>query len=93
MSAALSFENVTLRYGDRRALDAVSYDFAPGRVTGLAGPNGAGKTTLLRTALSLLKPESGTIRLFDRPLGDWSDDARRARPSPICRNRPKPIGR
>ena len=76
MSAALSFDNVTLRYGDRRALDAVSYDFAPGRVTGLAGPNGAGKTTLLRTALSLLKPQSGTIRLFDRPLGDWSDDAR-----------------
>lgn len=76
MSAVLSFENVTVRYGTRRALDAVSYGFMPGRVIGLAGPNGAGKTTLLRTALTLLKPESGNIRLFDRRLGDWSDDAR-----------------
>jgi iron complex transport system ATP-binding protein len=73
---ALAFENVRVRYGTRRALDDVTHDFAPGCVTGLAGPNGAGKTTLLRTALKLLKPENGSIRLMDRPLGEWSDDAR-----------------
>lgn len=76
MSAGLSFDAVTVRYGARRALDALTLGLEPGRVTGLIGPNGAGKTTLLRTALGLLTPVEGEVRLFDRPLSDWSDDAR-----------------
>ena len=76
MSAALQFNDVSVRYGTRRVLDNVSLSLDEGCVTGLAGPNGAGKTTLLRAALSLLKPEAGHIALFGKPLGGWSDDAR-----------------
>jgi iron complex transport system ATP-binding protein len=76
MTPALTFETVSVRYGTRRALDEVTLSLCEGRVTGLVGPNGAGKTTLLRSALGILAPEGGTIRLFDRALSGWSDDAR-----------------
>lgn len=45
------------------ALDAISIDIAPGRVTGLVGPDGAGKTTLLRLFSGLLKADSGTLEV------------------------------
>jgi iron complex transport system ATP-binding protein len=74
--SALALRNVSASYGGRIALEDVSLAFAQGRITGLIGPNGAGKTTLLRTALGLLPAASGTVTLLDRPLGEWSDDAR-----------------
>jgi ABC-2 type transport system ATP-binding protein/sodium transport system ATP-binding protein len=44
-----------------RAVDAVSFQVAPGEVYGLLGPNGAGKTTTLRCMLGLLEPSSGDV--------------------------------
>jgi iron complex transport system ATP-binding protein len=73
---SLSLANVSAHYGGRIALDDVSLSFQPGRITGLIGPNGAGKTTLLRVALGFLPASSGDVRLLDRPLREWSDDAR-----------------
>ncbi len=73
---SLSLRNVCAHYGGRIALDDVTLSFAPGRITGLIGPNGAGKTTLLRVALGFLPATSGDVRLLDRPLSEWSDDAR-----------------
>ncbi len=65
---ALAFRDVRQVFtsGERslRALDGVSFDIAPGRVTGLIGPDGAGKTTLMRLACGLLRPESGEIRVL-----------------------------
>jgi ABC-2 type transport system ATP-binding protein len=55
----LSVKNVSYWYGPKRALDDVSFDVYPGKVTALLGPNGAGKTTLF----SLI------TRLFDAPMG------------------------
>lgn len=75
MSAAVVFEKVGARYGGRSALSDVSASFAPGKVTGIVGPNGAGKTTLLRVGLGLLPHESGTVRVQDRALKDWSREA------------------
>jgi iron complex transport system ATP-binding protein len=76
MNRALSLENVTVRYGARAALADVSLAFEAGTLTGLVGPNGAGKTTLLRAGLGLLPVQSGTVRIFDQPLADYSPDAR-----------------
>lgn len=76
MNGVLSFENVTVRYGARLALNDVAVSLPRGHVMGLVGPNGAGKTTLLRAALGFLKPETGSIRLSGKPLSEWSAEAR-----------------
>jgi ABC-2 type transport system ATP-binding protein len=59
----LTLTDVTKTYAARRALDAVSFDVAPGRMTGFVGGNGAGKTTAMRIILGVLSPDSGTVTL------------------------------
>lgn len=72
MSAALSFDCVSVNYGGRGALRNVTAAFAHGKVTGVVGPNGAGKTTLLRAALGLLPLSGGNVLVQDRALKDCS---------------------
>src|SRR4051812_11557559 len=60
----LSVENLSKRYGAIQALKNVSFTVPPGSVFGILGPNGSGKTTLLGTIMDILKPTSGTFRLF-----------------------------
>ncbi|MGW5240077.1 ABC transporter ATP-binding protein [Monashia sp. NPDC004114] len=52
---------VSHTFGDRVALDNVSFGVARGVMTGLLGPNGAGKTTLIRILLGVLQPQQGTV--------------------------------
>ena len=52
-----------LQQGEVVALDAVSFDVAPGEVFGLLGPNGAGKTTCLRLLATILSPTAGTASI------------------------------
>jgi ABC-2 type transport system ATP-binding protein len=52
------------------ALDGVSLRLRRGEVFGLLGRNGAGKTTLVRSALGLLRPDAGSVRLFGVAPGD-----------------------
>jgi iron(III) transport system ATP-binding protein len=66
--ARLAFESVTRRYGDMRALDAVSFEAEPGSVMCLLGPSGCGKTTLLRIAAGIERPSAGRVLLGDRVL-------------------------
>jgi ABC-2 type transport system ATP-binding protein len=66
MASAISFETVTRRYGDLRALDVVSFSVEPGEMFGVIGPDGAGKTTAIRLACGLLRPDSGTVRVLGR---------------------------
>jgi iron complex transport system ATP-binding protein len=60
----LALDQVTVRRGPRRVLDAVSFSIRRGEVVALLGPNGAGKSSLLRAALGLL-PAQGEIWLGD----------------------------
>jgi ABC-2 type transport system ATP-binding protein len=55
---------LTRQYGSNVALDQVDFAISEGRVYGLVGANGAGKTTLLKHLLGLLRPQSGTVRVF-----------------------------
>src|SRR3954451_14502758 len=51
-------------YGDRPALEGVSFELAPGDSLVVLGPNGAGKTTLLRVLATLLRPSGGEVRVL-----------------------------
>lgn len=64
----LALERVTRVYGERRALDEVSFAVRPGRMTGFVGANGAGKTTAMRIVMGVLAPTSGEVTLDGRPL-------------------------
>src|SRR3954449_1266127 len=63
---AVDAVDVTKRYGELVAVDAISLQVAEGEVYGLLGPNGAGKTTLLRMLFGLIRPDAGTLRVFGR---------------------------
>ena len=71
----LQIENVTKSFGDRTALDDVSFGVGAGRLTGFVGGNGAGKTTAMRIILGVLASDSGRITLHGEPL--TADDRRR----------------
>jgi ABC-2 type transport system ATP-binding protein len=67
---------LTKRYGDTLAVDDLSFEVRPGRVTGFLGPNGAGKSTTMRMILGLDDPTSGSVTIdghryaeHERPLG------------------------
>jgi ABC-2 type transport system ATP-binding protein len=63
-------EDLTKRYGDITAVDAVSLTVRPGEVYGFLGPNGAGKTTTLRMLLGLIRPTSGSAGVLGGRPGD-----------------------
>lgn len=58
------------RYGNKLALDEVSFVVRPGLVTGFLGPNGAGKSTTMRLILGLDKPSSGRATVLGKPYAD-----------------------
>ena len=60
-------ESLTKRYGDKIAVDDLTFDVRPGRVTGFLGPNGAGKTTTMRMILGLDAPTKGTALINGKP--------------------------
>lgn len=55
--------SLTKRFGNFTAVDSVSFRVEKGEVFGLLGPNGAGKTTTIRCLLTLIKPNSGQVRV------------------------------
>ena len=59
LSSAISVRDVVHRYGDRTALNGVSFDVRPAELFGLLGPNGSGKTTLFRVLSTLMVPVAG----------------------------------
>ncbi len=62
--AIVEIKNVSRRFGEKFALDDVSFRVPAGTVVGLVGENGAGKTTLIKHILGLLKAQTGTVRVF-----------------------------
>jgi ABC-2 type transport system ATP-binding protein len=64
----LELDGLTRRYGDRVALDGLSFSVAPGEVFGFVGPNGAGKTTAMRIVLGVLRPDAGAVRWRGAPV-------------------------
>ncbi len=59
MTAALQAQSLTKRFDAITAVDALSFDVAPGELFGVVGPDGAGKTTLMRMLAGIMRPTSG----------------------------------
>jgi ABC-2 type transport system ATP-binding protein len=60
--------NLSKKYGDKVAVDDLSFSVPPGRVTGFLGPNGAGKSTTMRLLLGLDRPTGGTSTINGQPF-------------------------
>ncbi len=73
--AALQLIELRRRYGDRAALDGLSFDVPAGQVFGFLGPNGAGKTTAMRAIVGVMALDGGEVRWRGGPV---DAEARRA---------------
>jgi ABC-2 type transport system ATP-binding protein len=78
-SAVLTASRLSRRFGDRIALDDVSFTLEPGEIFALLGPNGAGKTTTLRILAGLIAPTTGSVEIDGQPMGPQSAPQLRAR--------------
>ena len=67
----LTVKDVSYCYGAKQALDDVSFEVYPGRVTALLGPNGAGKTTLFSLITRLFDAPTGRIEICGRSAAEW----------------------
>jgi ABC-2 type transport system ATP-binding protein len=68
----IEVRDLTKRYGDKVAVDHLSFTVEPGKVTGFLGPNGAGKSTTMRLVLGLDHPNSGTATINGKPYHELS---------------------
>lgn len=59
----IELKNVTKRFGDKTAVDAINLEIPSGSITGFIGPNGAGKTTTINMMTGILQPDAGQILL------------------------------
>ena len=59
----IEVENLSKKYGDKLAVDDLSFTVQPGVVTGFLGPNGAGKSTTMRMIAGLDRPTTGHVRV------------------------------
>jgi ABC-2 type transport system ATP-binding protein len=75
----LQASHLTRRFGERLAVDDVSFELSPGEVFALLGPNGAGKTTTLRMIAGLIAPTSGAVYVAGEALTPRTAAALRGR--------------
>ncbi len=68
--------DLSKRYGDKLAVDHLSFTVQPGTVTGFLGPNGAGKSTTMRLLLGLDRPDTGSATIDGRHYRDLAEPLR-----------------
>lgn len=71
----LRVKNLTKKFGNRIAVDNISFDIFEGEIFGFLGPNGAGKTTAIRMITGLAKPNSGNIIICGKSLNKHFEKA------------------
>jgi ABC-2 type transport system ATP-binding protein len=76
-AAAVQVLNITHNYGERKALNGVSFEVRRGEIFALLGPNGGGKTTLFKILSTALTPSAGTAKLMGFDIRTQANDVRR----------------
>lgn len=77
MKNIIEVKNLTKQYKDKKAVDNLSFEVKEGEILGLLGPNGSGKTTTINCLLSLLKFQTGSIKIFDKEMSPDQYDIKR----------------
>jgi phospholipid/cholesterol/gamma-HCH transport system ATP-binding protein len=72
----IEVRDLVVKYGERTVLDGVSFDVKRGEIFVILGGSGCGKSTLLRNLVGLMRPHSGTIRIFGQDFTAMSDERR-----------------
>jgi ABC-2 type transport system ATP-binding protein len=72
----IEIAGLTKRYGDKVAVDNLSFTVPPGQVTGFLGPNGSGKSTTMRMIMGLDRPTAGSATVNGRPYREHA--------APLC---------
>lgn len=75
--SAVEVKNLVKRFGNIYALRGISFRVEIGEIYGLIGPNGAGKTTTMRILATLLRPTSGTAKVFGRDVVEEAEEVRK----------------
>ncbi len=74
--SAIQFQDLSFRYGERQALQRVSFDVQAGELFSLLGPNGSGKTTLFRLLSTLIPPQQGNLLVFGNDVRSAAEAVR-----------------
>ncbi|QDP41018.1 metal ABC transporter ATP-binding protein [Radiobacillus deserti] len=69
----VKLEHVHFQYENKTILEDINFMIPKGAFMGLIGPNGGGKTTLIKLILGLLKPQQGSIELFQTPIRKFKE--------------------
>ena len=69
----VELDSISFAYGANPVLKSISLDINRGDYLGIIGPNGSGKTTLLKIILGLLRPSTGSVKIFGQNLKDFRD--------------------
>lgn len=75
-SPLINLHNISYQYEQTKALIDINLTIAEGDFLAIIGPNGSGKSTLLKIILGLLKPTSGEVLLFGKPVNQFKDKER-----------------
>ncbi|MEM0120933.1 MAG: ABC transporter ATP-binding protein [Thermoprotei archaeon] len=70
MDEPLVVEGLVVKYGEKVAVDGLSFHLRPGEIYGLLGPNGAGKTSTIKAIIGLVEPSSGSVKVYGRGAKD-----------------------
>ena len=70
-NSIISFENVSLSYGNRLILDNINFKINESEIFGMLGPNGVGKSTIFNLITGLIKPDSGKIKINNYDVVDY----------------------
>lgn len=70
-NTSISFESVSLSYGERIILDNISFNINTSEIFGMLGPNGVGKSTIFNLIMGLIKPSAGLIKINGKIVNDY----------------------
>lgn len=73
---AVEVNDLNVRFGNNTVLEHITFNVKKGEYLGIIGPNGGGKSTLLKVILGLMKPSSGSVKIFGTNVEDFKDRSR-----------------